>query len=246
MPFSLIICKSYYTFLEGIHSPSELVDFAKKKGVKALCLADTNGLYGAVEFHIVCREAGIHPLIGSELVRDGREVTVIARNREGYEELCDLITRRHLEGLKIPDEVAPGSPNLLTLCRDPFLLQQWLSRRKPLAENTLFLTLTLGDRKSLRSVLNLLSRRPDLTRVPGVPVIQWNLLHPSDDSLHNVLRAIDLNCTVETLPEEERSVSTKINREEIPYRPLVSGAEIAKLCHLEFDLERYHLPTFAS
>ncbi|MEE9167006.1 MAG: PHP domain-containing protein [Candidatus Neomarinimicrobiota bacterium] len=238
----LIICKSHYTFLKGIHSPSELVDFARKKGVKTLCLADKNGLYGAVEFYIRCREANIQPLIATELVQDKRHVTIVARNGKGYEELCRLVTQHHLENLKI--DAFPDSLNLLTLCRDPFLLQRWLLRRKGVERNNLFLALSLWDRESLRSLLNLLSRRSDLTRVPAVPVIEWNLLDPSDEPLRNVLRAIDLNCTVETLPEKERFVGVKINPEEISYEPMIPGDHIARLCRLELDLERYHLPRF--
>ena len=43
---------SYYSFLDGVISPEELIDLAVKNGMKALALTDHNGLYGAVEFYI--------------------------------------------------------------------------------------------------------------------------------------------------------------------------------------------------
>lgn len=41
---------SYYSLLDGVPSPEELVIAAKKAGFKALALTDHNGLYGAVTF----------------------------------------------------------------------------------------------------------------------------------------------------------------------------------------------------
>lgn len=253
----LVTCRSQYTFLEGVHSVEEVVDFAVEKGVNALCLADRNGLYGAVEFYILCREAKIKPLIGTELVQNGRHVTLIARNQTGYEELSDLITRHHLGDLCIKRDLFPDSGNLLYLCGDPFMLARWTSRGRSVEKRgPLFVALTVSDRTSFRSMLNFLSRRTGLPRLPAVPVVKWNLFSDSDVPLYHIIRAIDLNCTVQTLPKEERFSQTetahssaaefpkKIKPESIPYRPVVSGTDIAKMCNLELDLESYHLPEF--
>lgn len=255
----LITCKSHYTFLEGVHSIADLVNFATGKGAGTLCLTDKNGLYGAVEFYLLCREADIHPLIGTELVQGERHITVVARNMKGYEELSEWVTRFHLGSLCIQDDLFPDSPNLLYLCCDNFLLQRWFaktltpSRTGPKTgrsglTNNLFLALPLSNRRLFRSVLNLVSHRSELPRVPAVPIVQLNLLYPSDESLYKVLRAIHRNCTVDTLPGEEGSTWTvcadDIQPGSIPYEPIIPGAEIAKLCHLELNLQHYHLPKF--
>jgi len=245
----LITCISYYTFLEGIHSIPEIVNYGAKKNTGVLCLADKNGLYGAIEFYILCREANIVPLIGTELIQEGRHVTIIARNRKGYEELSELVTRYHLGNLRIHDDLSLDSPNLLYICCDHFLLQRWLLRNRSRLPDNLFLALTITNRQSFRSILNLLSHRSDLPKLPAVPIVELNLLHASEKLRYKVLRAIHHNCTVDTLPEEERLRNTrrveKIPSGFVPYEPVVSGTDIAKLCQLEFDLERYHLPKFS-
>ena len=250
MLFPLFTCRSTYTFLEGVHSIKDLINFAKEKGIGTLCLADKNGLYGAVEFYVRCQEANILPLIGTELVQGERHVTIIARNLTGYEELSEWVTRYHLRNLRIQDELSPESPNLVYVCGDPFLLQRWLLRKG--SHGNMFLSLTLSDPKSFRSVLNLISRRSDLAKASAVPVVELNLLSPSDRSLYEVLTAIRHGCTVDTLSNEERPIreekknsrSFYADPESIPYEPLVSGTHMAELCRLEFDLARYHLPKY--
>ena len=54
---------SYFSFLDGICSPEELVLRAKKSGMGAIALTDHNGLYGAVEFFQKAREYDIKPII---------------------------------------------------------------------------------------------------------------------------------------------------------------------------------------
>ena len=63
--FTHLHTHSYYSFLDGISSPEELVLGAKKSGMKAIALTDHNGLYGAVEFSQMARTYGIKPIIGS-------------------------------------------------------------------------------------------------------------------------------------------------------------------------------------
>lgn len=249
MLIPLVICVSHYSFLEGIHSIKDMVDYAAGKGTKALCLADKNGLYGAVEFYVLCREADIHPLIGTELVQGERHVTIVAKNMEGYEELSELVTRYHLGNFHIHDDLSMDSSNLLYICGDHFLLQRWSLWKKGGLPDNLFMLLNMTHRQSCRSLLNLLSHRPDFPPIPAVPVVKLNLLSSSDELHYKVVRAIHHNCTVETLPEEEQSRSPKAPADELQpvsltYEPVISGVDIAKRCHLELDLERYHLPKF--
>lgn len=247
----LFICKSHYTFLEGIHAVAELVEFARHKGIPSLCLADKNGLYGAVEFYAACREAGIHPIVGTELVQGPREVILLARNQTGYEEMSEWVTRLHLDGMQIPKDLDVNSPNLLVLCRDTFLLQRWL----PQERSSVFPVLTLSNRQACQKVLNLMTRRPFRrggARIPAVPVMEINLLSPDDRSLYRMVSAIRLDCTIQTLPVEDlppweealERFSTGVATKTIPYEPLLSPAEIARRCRLELDLNHYHLPEF--
>jgi DNA polymerase-3 subunit alpha len=84
---------SHWSLLDGVPSVPELVDFAKTAGLPALALTDTNALYGAVDFVVRCRKAGIRSIIGAELSLEGdRSAVFLARNRTGYGNLCRLVT----------------------------------------------------------------------------------------------------------------------------------------------------------
>ncbi len=90
---------SYYSLLDGIPSPEELVLAAKKAGMTAMALTDHNGLYGAVEFYQKAKEFGIKPIIGAELTFDEQyNLVFLVKNDTGYRHLCKMITKGRLEG----------------------------------------------------------------------------------------------------------------------------------------------------
>jgi hypothetical protein len=55
--------KSYYSFLDSLMSPSDIVAFAADRGCPAVAITDPN-LHGAVEFYVRAKEVGIKPIIG--------------------------------------------------------------------------------------------------------------------------------------------------------------------------------------
>ena len=94
MPIIPLHLHSQWSLLDGVPSIREIVNFAQTLGLPALALTDSNALYGVMEFASCCREAGIHPIIGAELTITGRHhIVLLAQNREGYANLCRLITR---------------------------------------------------------------------------------------------------------------------------------------------------------
>ena len=94
-------CRSCYSFLEGASHPEELVARAAELGLSALALADRNGLQGIVKAHVEAKRLGFPLQVGAELaVADlgrGRPgwLTLLALDREGYANLCRLITAAH-------------------------------------------------------------------------------------------------------------------------------------------------------
>ena len=79
--------------LEGTAPVERLVERAAAYGLPSLALTDTGGLYGAVPFYQAARAAGIRPIIGVYLDR----AVLLARDREGYAQLCRLVTAYHLD-----------------------------------------------------------------------------------------------------------------------------------------------------
>ena len=89
--------QSAFTFLEGADHPEAFVAEAARRGMSALALVDRDGVYGAPRFHRAAVDAGIRPLVGSELtLAGGARLPVLVEDREGWQHLCRLITRAKL------------------------------------------------------------------------------------------------------------------------------------------------------
>ncbi len=74
----------------------EIVERACGMGLEAVALTDVNNMYGAVAFQRLARERGIKAVVGAELRTRSQRATLLARDREGYANLCRAITRLHL------------------------------------------------------------------------------------------------------------------------------------------------------
>jgi error-prone DNA polymerase len=113
--------QSAFSFLEGAEQPETLVAEAARLGMPALALVDRDGIYGAARFHRAAEHAGIRALIGSELtLADGTRLPVLVEDRDGYRNLCRLVTRLKLgapkgAGCVTLDDLAPYAGGLVCL-----------------------------------------------------------------------------------------------------------------------------------
>ena len=97
-----------YSFQEGASSIGEVVGQAAGLGYKALALTDHDNLCGAVEFAEACHDAAVQPIIGCEVtLAGGYHLTLLAETRQGYGNLCWLISQAHREDRRRP-ELAPA------------------------------------------------------------------------------------------------------------------------------------------
>ncbi len=116
--------RSAFNFLRGASNPEQLAERAGGLGIGAMAVHDRDGVYGAPRFHASAREAGIKPIIGCELtIEDGSVLPVIVISREGYRNLCRLITIGKLRGSKEAssvtwEEVAGHALGLVALTGD--------------------------------------------------------------------------------------------------------------------------------
>lgn len=119
VPFVHLHNHSEYSLLDGAAPltdnkgrASEFLQTMAKMGYPALALTDHGNLFGAMEFYKACHEVGIKPIIGMEAylsptsrfdkdLRAGEashHLTMIARDRDGYDNLLKLSTAAYLEG----------------------------------------------------------------------------------------------------------------------------------------------------
>ncbi len=89
--------RSNYSLLTGAASLDRLIAKAVQWQLPTLALTDENNLYGAVPFVKKCREAGIRPIIGSLLTTEQYQTVLLVKNRDGYANLCEIISQRQLD-----------------------------------------------------------------------------------------------------------------------------------------------------
>jgi error-prone DNA polymerase len=89
-------CHSAYSFLDGASHPVELAAAAAEQGHAALAVTDHDGLYGAMEMAQALKPLRVRPITGAELtLDDGSHLTLLCESREGYRNLCRLVTAAH-------------------------------------------------------------------------------------------------------------------------------------------------------
>jgi error-prone DNA polymerase len=116
--------RSACSFLRGASHPEALVARAAELGIGAMALCDRDGVYGSARAHARAREAGVRAIVGAELtLDDGGVLPVLVETREGYRNLCQIITRAKLRGTKADapvrwDELAEFSAGLVALTGD--------------------------------------------------------------------------------------------------------------------------------
>jgi DNA polymerase-3 subunit alpha len=91
--------------LEGAMEPKAIAAQAAKLGFPAVALTDRNGLYAAMPFTEASIAKGVQPVIGTSLaVRRPAELgkaidwlVLLAKDEQGYANLCKLVSAAHLD-----------------------------------------------------------------------------------------------------------------------------------------------------
>ena len=114
-----------YSLLDGAIRISDLVNRASELKVPAVAQTDHGNMFGAIDFYSQCTQAGIKPILGSEIYftpgsrfnkkisRKNRSVSsqdseessrqihhliLLCKNSVGYRNLCQLLTKAYMEG----------------------------------------------------------------------------------------------------------------------------------------------------
>src|SRR5207248_3448209 len=89
--------QSAFSFVEGAEVPETLVAEAAKRDMGAIALVDRDGVYGAPRLHRAAVDAGLKALVGAEVTLvGGARLPLLVEDREGYQNLCRLITAMKL------------------------------------------------------------------------------------------------------------------------------------------------------
>ncbi len=101
-----------YSLLDGAIRLDELLKKCKEFGMDAVSMTDHGTMFGVAAFYEKARKAGIKPILGCEVYVAPRTIThktqmdhkglshlvLLARDREGYANLCKLVSIAQLQG----------------------------------------------------------------------------------------------------------------------------------------------------
>ena len=234
---------SHYSRGWGLGSIEELCRCAKEKGMAGLALTDTNGLYGLIFFLQTAREMGIRPIVGSELTTDDRRAVLLVRDREGYANLCRIISDRkchkEFDLVKSLRERREG----LIIFSDDFSLLKALKRD---SQKDLFVEMSPGYN---------MHRCLAFSRDKEIPPLATNrvyLIHKEQYPLHRILRAVFLNAKLSRLKREDtcREHSYFNPAEDMislfPHAPdaIENSMKIADDCMKDWDIFALTFPDF--
>jgi error-prone DNA polymerase len=110
--------RSAFSFLEGASVPEELAEVCAAHPMPAMALLDRDGVYGAPRFHLAMKKLNLKAHIGAEITslltsantnEPLPRVSLLCASREGYQNLCRLITRMKLRAPKYPASPPRGA-----------------------------------------------------------------------------------------------------------------------------------------
>ena len=113
-PFAHLHCHTTYSLLDGANKVGSLIKQVKNLGMSAIAITDHGNLYGALEFYMKAKEAGVNPILGyeayiapgSRFAKEGAarmkeasyHLTLLAKNRTGFQNLIKLASTAYLDG----------------------------------------------------------------------------------------------------------------------------------------------------
>ncbi|MCF8145442.1 MAG: DNA polymerase III subunit alpha [Deltaproteobacteria bacterium] len=243
MSFIHLNVHSDYSRGWGLATIEELCGAAQGLGIKRLALTDTNGIYGTVFFVRMAKEAGIAPIVGSELLHDGRRAVAIVKDREGYANLCHLLSALH--------------------CHDDFDLVRSLRERRRglIVFSDDFSLLKALKRDALRDLFVEMSpgwqmaRCHAFSRQTGIPPLATNrvyMLRKDQFRLHRILRSVFLNTKLSRLSTEDTCREHSFLNapqdmiDQYPHAPaaIANTVKAAESALVDWDMDRIIFPAF--
>ena len=256
-------------------SPIRIEDLAQRSrelGYSSCAITDSNTLAGAIRFDRAARSAGVTPVFGSELTLLSNEpddhVVVLARDLEGYRNLCRLVTCAQAHGRAHPgltlEQLALYSSHLVALYgSSESLLHQSLTTRRPrkarhlleemreLFKTSLYLDVQNPLFADSTRLLYRMRRLSDETGVPACATGGVTHLHRVDAEVREMLLAIG---SLEDV--DARSRQSHVNAEswfrgsdemqelfaDWP-EALAASGHIAAECQVELPLDGFKTPS---
>ena len=276
--YAELFCLTNFSFLHGASHAQELVARAIELGYRALAITDECSLAGVVRAHGVAKRANFPLIIGAHFHlthADGRpawSLLALAKNREGYGNLSELITMARTRAAKgryllTPDDFAAPAPEFAHLKGLPgcvmILLPGYPADADALREQGAWMqaTFAMEEEKERNWIgLNLLLRAQDdahrlavqaAAQARGLPVVAVGhvCMHVrSRKPLLDTLCAVRVGkpvaeCGYALAQNAEQHLRARLRLGNVyPAQALAETVLIASQCKFKLDTLRYEYP----
>jgi error-prone DNA polymerase len=249
-------CLSNFTFLRGASHPHELIEQADALGYSALAITDECSVAGVVRAHMAAKRRQLKLIVGAEFrLSCGLKFVALAIDRQGYGQLCRLITRGRRAAAKGQYTLARADAQALGP-EQCFIL--WLPGARPQSEELRWLAGRFSNR--VRIAVELLCDGQDSERLAALTRIGAEcgsrLVATGDVHMHgrdrrrlqDALTAIRLNEPIAQLGKRLYANGERYLRERArlkrlyPPELLAASVELAHSCHFSLDELRYEYP----
>jgi len=269
--------------LDGMCRIPQLVAKTKELGMDSLAITDHGAMYGAIDFYVAAKEAGIKPIIGCEVYvaqtdrhsrssasKNPYHLTLLAKDKKGYHNLIQLVTKSHCEGFYYKARVDKELLKLhcegiiaLSGCLQGELARLILEGRTDEATKVaLWHKETFGDYyleiqrhpipelEKVNDGLISLSTKLD---IPLVATVDIHYINKENASAHELLLCIQTNTSI----QDEKRLRMAGNYfylkspeemtqlfSDIP-QAIDNTQRIVDMCQLELDFTKLHFPQVA-
>ncbi len=281
--FTHLHLHSQYSLLDGAIRLDQLMQRLPELNMDTVAVTDHGNMFGAIDFYSRARAAGIKPIIGCEVYvagsrgmsdRTSREVyhlVLLARNREGYHNLCTLVSQGYLEGFYYHPRVDKqllrrhsGGLTALSACLSGELATRIKEGRVDAAREAareyasifepgqFYLELQQNGLKEQAVVNEVLVKIAAESDLPLVATNDCHYLNQEDHRAHDILLCISTRTTIDD-PKRMRHDTDQLylrSGEEMERlfsdfpQALENTGKIAGECSLELDLEKVYLPHY--
>lgn len=234
--FTHLHVHSHYSTLDGICLIDGLVSRAKELGQTALALTDHGVMYGALEFYLSAKKAGIKPLVGIEAYvapgsrleknsQHSNHLTLIARDFSGYQNLSRLSSQAFQTGFyykpridkSLLGQLSGGLvglsgclsgevPELLLAGKTKEAEKAALEYRDILGNGHFFLEIMQNGLPEQKRILEPMRELSQRTGIPLVATSDVHYLHPGGEKVQDVMICINSG---KRLDDENRMRSEK-------------------------------------